>query len=456
MRAESGSRFRTPLGFYLIAIGSSCGLGNLWRFPFVTAENGGGTFVLFYLFFVFSIGLPLVIGELILGRQSRTCSIKAFGSLASLDTKKLRVPHWALRGVGFATFIVCLFVLSYYSVISGWVLHYFISLFLNLFRGGEELSDGSFLNLLSRGWLQVLLASVHLIFSGVIIFKGFFSGVERFLSYVVPLYLLTLVVLLVTSLNLNTSTDAIRFLFYPDFTKVTFSTLARAIGHVLFTLSVGFGTLVTYGAYLDDKKDIPASASKVTLLDTLISLGAGMLIFPILLLVGDIEGGDPTALFRAFPMFLGTLNGGTLIGVVFFFCLYLSSLAATVGLFQTVVDNISSHFKISTRVSVVSAGVLSLAVSVVPAFSQSIWGGRSLLFELDRILVHWMLPVVCLFVCLTLGWVLPKERAKSFFTEENLDRPDRIFRDWRLIISILAPGLIVIALALQVYAEFLK
>lgn len=422
----------------------------------MTADHGGGAFVLVYLFLAFSVGLPLVVAELILGRVSEKSSVSAIQSLSA------KAPAWMSPGistVAYLTLAICFFVLSYYSVISGWVLHFFVESVISLLPQHNLDTQVAFNALLSRGWLQLMLASVHLILTGFVVYRGLFRGVEKFIGFMMPAFVVLLVLLMLSSLNLSTSTDALRFLFYPDFSKVTYSTLGHALGHVLFTLSVGFGTMITYGSYLNDRIDIPTAGARVTILDTLISVCAGLLIFPVLLLAGDVPKGDPTALFRALPMFLSSLTGGSLFSVAFFLSLYLASLGASVGLFETVVANLQRVFHIERSKSVHYAAGISLVIAIFPSLSSTLFKGglfadTSLLVFLDGLLVHWILPVVCLCVSLFVYWFIAKSDKWRFFEDDREELALRLFRDWHLIIGWFAPLIILIGLCLQIFGLF--
>jgi NSS family neurotransmitter:Na+ symporter len=259
--------FGTRYGFYLAAIGSAFGLGNLWRFPYVVVENGGGAFVLLYLFLVFLIGMPLLIAELSLGKISRNGLSRALTKLRgeAHQIRDLRAdvggPTWlwamALRWLGRWSVMITLVVLAYYAVISGWVLHFFMQLLVALLtpRGFEP--TGALQMLLDNGWLQILLAGVHIGVVAIIVTKEFEMGMEKWVGYVMPVFVILLSVLAYQALQLPSAGSALRFLFYPDFSRLTLASLGQAVGHVLFTLSVGFGSMVTFGSYLRPQSYIP-------------------------------------------------------------------------------------------------------------------------------------------------------------------------------------------------------
>ena len=246
------SSFKNRFSFYLLAIGSACGLGNLWRFPYIVGENGGGAFLLLYVFLALTVGLALLISELMIGRYTGTSILAATRHISTLSKNKYYIFGW------FSLFISAV-TLSYYSVISGWVLHYLTQFIMSLFQPSSEfyLKSISVNVLLQNSWLQFMLASVHLLVAAVIVVKGFGEGVEKRISSLLPVFGLLVVILLIGSLSLDSSRDVLRFLFYPDFSKLSWGSLGHATGHVFFTLSLGFGTMVTFGSYFKNEDHLP-------------------------------------------------------------------------------------------------------------------------------------------------------------------------------------------------------
>lgn len=446
----------TRFGFYLAAIGSAFGLGNLWRFPYVTVENGGGAFVLLYIVFAIAIGLPLLIGELTLGKLCRKSVMSACQGLdqrrpgtAVSDFVKFPIKwKWVGR---FAT-LTCLLILSYYAVISGWVLHFLMQFFFgHLISNGYD--AGSSLQVLrENGWLQLALTSVHLLISLIIVAKGVQEGMEKWVSNAMPVFVLLLVVLVTKSLSLPTASDALRFLFYPDFSRLTPYSLLQAIGHVFFTLSVGFGTMVTFGSYLNEKTHIPSAGFRVTAMDTMISLFAGLLIFP-LLASANLKSADPELLFQTLPRLLAGLDNGFVFGLAFFICLYLAALGASIGLLESVVANVLELTNIRRLQATWLVGVVAFLMAVLPALSTSVLGGVSfrghgLLELLDGILVNWMLPLAALGVSIAVATQLPSERLESEFINDDSAATRKLYSHWRFAMRWMAPTIILLAFAL--------
>lgn len=448
--------WRTRFGFYLVAIGSACGLGNLWRFPYVVGENGGGAFVLLYLLMAFVIGAPMLIAELTLGKKTRKSVIGASRDVEAKTGKPLR---WTGR---FAV-LMSVVVLSYYSVIAGWVLHFIVQFLLGVFASKESVAGGLAV-LMGNGWLQWALASVHVLLTLIVVGKGVQEGLEKWISAIMPFFALLVGILVWRAISLPSSGDVFRFLFYPDFSKLTFSSLNHAIGHVFFTLSVGFGTMVTFGSYLREDDHVPTAGFRVTVVDAMVSLVAGLLIFPVAFQASNTPLTDPALMFETLPKFMLTLPGGLFFGLIFFVSLYLAALNASIGLFETIVANFSERAgggKKDRSTASWQAGLLILGLSVFPALSSSLFkdlrfGSKSLIEGLDALLINWMLPLVALALMMTsyrgLG---EKEFERDFLAKDHL-ASNAMWPHWLFVIRWVAPVLILLGLFLQILGLFLS
>ena len=449
MKAKRGA-WRTRFGFYLLAIGSACGLGNLWRFPYVVGENGGGAFILIYVFIALAIGAPMLIAELMLGKNSRRSIIVATQQLSHKAGKSFR---WAGR---FAV-ILTIVVLSYYAVISGWVLHFMTQFLISIFSPPEiATTKTNFAALMSNGWLQLMLASAHLLITVVVVVKGVQEGIERWISYAMPLFVVLVTVLLIRSFSLPSTPEVLRFLFYPDFSKLTLSSMNHALGHVLFTLSVGFGTMVTFGSYMRDEDHPPTAGFRVTIVDTVISLIAVVMIFPVAFQATNVPLTDPALLFEVLPGYLLGMPGGALFGLVFFVCLYLAALNASIGLLEVVVSNwVDVQKNMERGRATWFSGVFALSLTVLPALSSSVFkdvriAGRSLIESLDSLLINWFLPVVALLVLLAYNRGTTEKEKEQSFVDRHKFVSYTMYPHWVFILKWIAPGVILVGLLMQI------
>lgn len=460
--------FGTRFGFYLAAIGSAFGLGNLWRFPYVVTDNGGGAFVLLYLFLVFLVGMPLLIAEIALGKISRSSLTLALSKLtgARKQVRSLREPgrevprfvRLGLRNLSTFSMLITIVVLAYYAVISGWVLHFFMQLLASALDPERFSPDGALKVLLENGWLQLLLTCVHLLTVAVIVAKDLEFGLEKWVGYCMPVFVLLVVALAVKSLALPTGTEAMRFLFYPDFSRLSLGSAGQALGHVLFTLSVGFGSMVTFGSYLNEKSYVPMAGFRVCTLDSLISLWAGVMIFPLVVYGGQTYSG-PRLLFQTVPHLVRQLPGGLWFGLTFFLCLYLASLGASIGLFETVVANWRESRRLPRSRAALYAAILCFIVAVGPALSTNVLssvrlGTRGLLEFLDAILINWCLPLGALVISQAVAWLLSRPLIRAEFVDEDSPGSEKLFRHWIFVLRFVVGPVIVLALVLQVLALF--
>ncbi len=460
--------FGTRLGFYLAAVGSAFGLGNLWRFPYVVAENGGGAFVLLYLFLVFLVGMPFLIAELMLGKVSRTSLTPALSKLMGerYQVRDLResheVPPWwlrlALRNLGRLSLFITVVVLAYYAVISGWVLHFLMQLIVSLFNPGRFHPEGALKVLLDNGWLQLLLTSVHLLTVAIIVGKDLEFGLEKWVGYLMPAFVVLVIVLAVQSMSLESSNEALRFLFYPDFSKLKLESLGQALGHVFFTLSVGFGGMVTFGSYLRDKAYLPMAGFRVCTLDSVISLWAGAMIFP-LVIYGNSQFAGPQLLFQTVPRLLKELPGGLWFGVGFFVCLYIASLGASIGLFENVVANWREVRRVPRARGAVTVAILCFILAVGPALSSNVLsnvrvGSRGLLEFLDAALINWCLPITAFIISQVVCWLLKRDLMRAEFIDPEAPGSERLYRHWIFILRYVAGPIVIFALFLQMLALF--
>ena len=444
--------WRTRFGFYVVAIGSACGLGNLWRFPYVLGENGGGAFVLLYVFLAFVLGAPLLIGELILGKRSRKPVIPATREIE-------RSGGFPFRWTGRFAVLMSVVVLSYYSVIAGWVIHFIVQFALGLFSTKESLVGGLSV-LMGNGWLQWALTSVHLLIALVVVAKGVQEGLERWISSIMPLFFVLVCLLIYQSMSLPSTPDVLRFLFYPDFSKLTLSSLIHAVGHVLFTLSVGFGTIVTFGSYMRDDDHAPTAGFRVAVVDTVVSLAVALLVFPIAFQASNAPLTDPGLLFEVLPRFLLEIPGGIIFGLVFFVSLYLSALNASIGLFETIVSNLQSlggKHQSRHRASWQAGGIV-LVLSIFPSLSSTFLRGWSGVFieNIDSFLINWLLPLSALGLLYSLLKGVGIQNLRESFISRERPVSEAMYSQWVILIKWIAPTIILAGLIFQIIGFLLK
>ncbi len=434
--------------FYLATVGSAFSLGNLWRFPYVVDSNGGGAFVVTYILLCFIIGMPIVVGELMLGKLSRLSIISATDQI-SQQSAHAWVRKWKpWKWVGVSANLASIFLLSFYSVICGWVLFFLVQYLVHMFTG-IPLADDLFNILMKNGWLQVGLMSVHLLITTIVVSRGLKQGIERLSTLIMPLFMALMIYLVFKSLSLPGTVDAMRFLFYPNFSYFTSETLLKVLGHVFFTLSVGMGAMVVFGSYLRDDTYVPRSGFKVTILDITISIFSGFLIFPIVFSANINGDYGPSLIFNTLSVFFNKMGLGNFFGLIFFICLYLAALGASIMLLETSVAHLidSKRFK-RNRASwsmIVFVFIAALPASLSSTvFKDMKFMDLSMLRLYDKVLVDYLLPVVCLGISLLVGFGLTKKQKENLFIREDEMDSENLYRNWHFLVRWLVPAVIIL------------
>lgn len=449
----------TRFGIYFAAIGSAFGLGGLWRFPYVVAENGGGAFVALYFFLLIMIGVPLLIGELLIGKITRRGVLAGQRQLAAQAqsrglNSKFRPLLKSMPILAILSIFSCVFILGYYSVVSGWVLHFMLQFWsLPFGRVGETHVIESMTRLKSSGILQMGLSTLHISLIIIIVAKGVEDGIEKWVGFIMPIFVGILSVLVYRSLSMSSSADALRFFLYPDFSQLQYSSLSAAIGQLCFTLSIGFATMVTFGSYLKDDALVPQTGFRVATLDGATAVIAGLLIFP-LVIGGSDESRGPELLFQTVPQFLLSIEGGTIFGIFFFLCLYLAALGASISILETIVANICENSNLSRGKASLFAGLAVVCASVLPALSSSLFGdfqirGRGLLEIFDVVLINWVVPIVALMYSQVVVYEVDEKAKRDEYAGFEGTSKQILYTHWRFMMKWVVPPVIILALVLQ-------
>ncbi|MBX9765922.1 MAG: sodium-dependent transporter [Bdellovibrionales bacterium] len=451
---KSRGTLQTRYIFYMMALGSSFGVGNLWRFPYVTGSTGGGIFVLTYIALALVLGLPLLIAELMLGKASRQSSVGSV-EFALKSTGHQISSSWKRPDevwIGRLGLISGMVLLSYYAVVSGWVLYFCVQFFLGMFD--SEPTVTAYRVLTASGWKQMLFGILHMALTGLIVARGLQAGIERAIGIVMTVFAVFVIGLVIHSLSLPGAPDAIRFLFYPNFHLFSPNTIVQALGHVFFTLSLGMGSMIAFGSYLRPEIHVPTEGFKLMAIDTLVSLLAGLLIFPIVFSSGFQSIDTPGILFETVPRMLSAIPGGFWIGGIFFLCLYCAALGASIGLLEGGVSHFVDRKKATRKNATLRMIFIVVVLSLFPALSSSVFrevsvGGMSLLQLFDTVLITVVIPLVVLGV----SWIVGRRMDPKILESEFVDLPvpslKRLYRNWIFILNWVAPILILGALLIH-------
>ncbi|WP_208543149.1 sodium-dependent transporter [Marilutibacter alkalisoli] len=362
------------LMFILAAAGSAVGLGNIWRFPYLTSDNGGGAFVLVYLACIVLVGLPILIAEVLIGRHGRMSPIN---TLRKISREEGSSRGWV--AIGWMGIVAGVLILSFYSVVAGWTLHY-AWLYLKHLFGGAGITDpaATFSALLSNPLELTFWHALFMLLTTVVVALGVEQGLERAVRFLMPALLLLLLLLVGYGLTTGHFGEALAFLFKPDFSRITGGVFLSAMGQAFFTLSLGMATMMTYGAYLPREGiSIPRTVAAVALTDTSIALLAGMAIFPIVITFGlDPAGGGPGLIFASLPLAFEAMAFGTVYGLLFFGLLAIAAWTSSISLLEPGTAFLSEKFGIKNRkgAALLLAG-LSWAVGLLSVLSLNLWSG---------------------------------------------------------------------------------
>ena len=438
------------LAFILAATGSAVGLGNVWRFPYVTAENGGGAFVLIYLACIAVIGLPIMIAEIMMGRHGRRSPINTLRIVAREAGGR---SWWQL--IGWAGLLAAVLILSFYSVIAGWTLHYVGSYIGGLFSAGPGITDpeATFGGLLASPWT---LLGWHTLFMGLtfgVVAAGVEEGLERAVRYLMPAFFLLLVALVGYGMSTGYFGHAIAFLFTPDFGRLTWETVVQAMGQAFFTLSLGMGAIMAYGAYLPHNISAARTGTVVAASDTAVAIIAGLAIYPIMFANGQPLGeSGPGLIFQALPLaFAGMGFAGEIYAILFFSLLVVAAWTSAISLMEPVTAYlVESHNRTRRQ----AAGIMAAAtwlLGILSVLSSNLLSdvsvlGRGLLDLKDYIASNLLLPLGGLGVALFAGWAMKQHTTRAELSAIS----DRTYALWRFVVRFVAPILVAIIFVMKV------
>ncbi|WP_319379733.1 sodium-dependent transporter [Thiomicrorhabdus sp.] len=394
--------------FIMAAVGSAVGLGNLWKFPYITGENGGGAFVLVYLACILLIGIPVLVSEIALGRAGKANPVQAMANLAR-ESGVSRV--WALLGVNGV--LASALILSFYTVIAGWAFAYFLDSFRGSFIDiSADKAGNHFGAMLANPYELMFWHSVVLFISVYIVSRGIKSGLEKAINFMIPGLFLILLVLLGYASTTGYFGQSFRFLFSPDFSKLSWEAVLTAMGHAFFTLSIGLGTMMVYGSYVSQKQSIVKAGLWIAFADTLVALLAGLVIFSVVFANQLEPGSGPGLLFQTLPVAFGQMTGGWFFGTLFFALVVMAALSSAISLLEPVVSWLEQNWGFSRGKSSWGVGLLIWFFGVGTVLSFNLWqdvpilGERNFFESVDFLTANIMLPLGGLLIAVFVAWSL--------------------------------------------------
>lgn len=423
--------------FVLAAAGSAVGLGNIWKFPYIAGENGGGAFVLIYLVCVAFVGAPIMISEVLLGRKGRASPINVMRSLARQAGASAR---WSF--VGWMGVLAGILILSYYAVIAGWALNYVWLTASGTFNAASaQVATSTFDQLQQDPVQMVAWHSIFILITIWIVARGVSRGLETAIRWFMPLLFVLLLVLLGYSASSGGFAQGWAFMFDFNWDVVGPETWLIAMGQAFFTLSLGMGTMMAYGAYVPDDSNIGSTVLTIVALDTFVAVAAGLAIFPLVFVNGLEVGQGPGLMFVTLPLAFGQLPMGAVFGTVFFVLVSFAAITSAISLTEPAIAFVVEEYNAQRSRVAISLGVFCWLLGLGTVFSFNIWADAKPLFGLnffelvDQLSQNIMLPLGGLLIALFAVWVLPQNIVR-----EQLEvRSDGVMLLWRIVGGIVAP-----------------
>ena len=431
--------------FILAATGSAVGLGNIWKFPYITGENGGGAFVLMYLVCILLVGVPIMIAEVFIGRRARKSPINAITELAKEANKS---TTWSILGL--MGMLAGVMIFSFYSVVAGWVLHYIALMGSGEFVGASSEKAGDIFNgLLADPKTMLLWHTVFAIMTVVVVIGGVNKGLERATRILMPSLFVLLVILLGYSATTEGFAEGFDFMFHFDVSELSWDAVLIALGHSFFTLSLGMGTIMAYGAYMPKKSSIGSTVIAIATLDTVVALIAGLAIFPIIFANNMDPGAGPGLMFVSLPVAFGQMPGGQIFGFMFFVLVGVAAWTSAISLLEPTVAYLIEKFKWSRVRASIVLGVIVWAIGISCLLAFNEWSeftlfGKNMFDLLDYTTANIMLPLGGILTALFAGWVVAKK-----VSIEEIGISENMHKIWLFTVRFIAPVAVSIVFVLN-------
>jgi len=455
LKGEKGVRdsFSSKFGVIAAAAGSAIGLGNIWRFPYVAGQNGGGLFLIIYLLFIAAIGIPVMMSEFIIGRSAQLNPVGAF--------KKI-VPGKRWQLVGLLGVVSAFIILAFYTVVAGWTLEYLVQsvkwmiLSERIGFGSmdnyalREFFDSHYQGFIDGRWRPVLWFVVMMFFTGYIVISGVKEGIEKYAKILMPILFILLLILVVRSVTLEGAGNGLVFLFKPDFSQLRetpVKIIIEALGQAFFSLSIGMGTLITYGSYIRKKENLASTAISVAAADTFIAIVAGMAIFPAVFAFGIDPGEGPELVYITLPVIFQRMAGGLIWAFLFFLLLCFAAITSTISVLEVIVAYFSEQLSMTRRNATILAMVSVGFLGILCSFSTQIFG----IFNASPDL---LLPLGGFFIVVFIGWFLSRDQSKKELSSDGTYRTG-YYRLFIFLVRFVAPLAIALLFILGVYSRLI-
>ncbi|WP_455217477.1 sodium-dependent transporter [Kaarinaea lacus] len=427
--------------FILAATGSAVGLGNIWKFPYIAGENGGGAFVLVYLVCIALIGIPIMMAEVLLGRRGRKSPINTMAELAEEEGVS---RSWSL--LGWSGVLAGFLILSYYSVIAGWALSYVEKAITEQFTGQSPENIGKlFEGFVGNPRDLLFWHSLFMLMTMFVVARGVRKGLEAAIRFLMPALFILLTIMVGYAINTGAFGQGVEFLFTPNFSALSWNSVLIAMGHAFFTLSLGMGAIMIYGSYMPHDASIAKTSMMVAGADTLVALLAGMAIFPIVFANGLEPGAGPGLVFVTLPIAFGQMDGGWILGTIFFVLLTFAAWSSAISLIEPAVAWLVENRGWDRLKASILAGLITWIVGIGTVLSFNEWSGYKLFDKtffdlLDYLTANIMLPLGGLFIAVFVAWIMGRNSSL-----DELEMGDHVgFKTWYFLVRFVTPLAVVI------------
>lgn len=431
--------FSGKIGFILAAAGSAVGLGNIWRFPYLAAQYGGGIFLLVYIVLAVTFGFALMVTEVAIGRKTEMSAIKAFGVLNKKGSF-----------IGVLASLVPMIIFPYYCVIGGWVIKYGTVFITG--EGSAAAADGYFCEFIGSTVSPLIFTGIFILLTSLVVLLGVQKGIEKISKLLMPILLVLTIGISVYSLSLDGAMEGLIYYIKPNFSAFSLKTVIAAMGQMFYSMSLAMGIMITYGSYMQKKDNLESSVRSIEIFDTAIAFLSGLMIIPA---VFAFSGGDKSALnqgpglmFVTLPKVFNTMAGGNIVGIVFFILVFFAALTSSISLMETIVSIFMDKFKIKRSIVCGIVMAASMLIAVPSSLGNGIWSdililGKDFLSFFDFLSNNIMMPITALLTCIFVGFVI---KTKAVEDEVEVSGAFKAKKLYRIMVKYICPVFLIVIL----------
>ena len=446
MKEERGN-FSSKLGFILAAAGSAVGLGNLWRFPYLAAQYGGGIFLFVYLILILTFGFSMLAMEIAIGRKTKMSGIRAYSKL-----------HKKFGFLGYIAALIPMIILPYYSVIGGWVIKYMLVFFTG--EGKAAAGADYFGNFVGSTWSPLIMFAIFMIATTVIVLGGVQKGVERASTIMMPILVVITVGICIYICTMPNAWEGIKYYILPDFSKFSFKTICAAMGQLFYSMSIAMGIMVSYGSYVSDDTDLGKSVNQIEIFDTGIAVLSGFMIVPAVYIFSGEAGlktGGAGLMFKTLPKVFDLMPMGQLIGGLFFVLVLFAALTSSISIMEAIASNIMDKTGFSRTKAVLIVFAISIVLGIPSSMGHGAWShstilGMDFLTFFDYISNSVMMPIVAICTCILIGWFVGTKVLEDEITKNG--EPFARRKIFQVMVKYIAPVCLLIILVFYSLAQF--